>query len=193
MSTQKPVLILKKKTDNNVRPVLAKRQVRTNIKHSINDMIVSKTNQVRLIGENGSEVVDLDEALQRAQEEDTDLVQVTEADMPICRLVNYDKFLYQLEKKSKANKQEVKKQKQIKFHPNIGPNDLSHKVRHIREFIEDNHRVEVVCTFQGRENKFKGFGFELFEKILGELTDVAKLDGSIKENGRAIQMYLMKK
>lgn len=160
-------------------------------KHKTNEEITSP--KIRIVSspefEDGS-VVDLRQALDVAKQSEQDLVEITQADIPICRIIEYSKFLYQLEKKQK-NHGTSKKQKQIKLHPNIGSGDLKHKVEHIKEFLRDGHRVEVVCQFSGRENKYKEFGYKLFDEIVTESS--AKRDGEVRANGNSIVMYLIRK
>ena len=175
----KPKLVLKNSGRENKRA------------HRINNEIVAS--KVRILGSEQHEdgtIIYFSEAIELAEDLEIDLVMISDGEIPVCRLIAYDKFCYELSKRNKPS--HSKKQKQVKFHPSIASNDIEHKIKHIREFIEDGHRVEVVCQFKGRENTHKEFGYKLFDKIQTELTG-AKRDGDVRQAGNTISMYLVRK
>ncbi len=165
-------------------------------KHRINRYITSL--EVRLIGDNipnSGSVVYLDEALKLSQNMNLDLVEVSpNAKPPIVRIVDYNKFLYEEEKKQKElekkQKENNKPIKEVQFTPNIGVADIETKTKNIRGFIKDNHKVKIVMKFkQGREMK------NLFEKgelivyqLLKNLEDIAKPEALPKLIGKTISV-----
>ena len=175
-------LVIKKKVGGKPQP-----------RHRINQFISAKT--VRVIdpttGEN--KILVLSEALEWADEKDVDLVQITEGDVPVCKLIEYGKFLFQLQKAQKKTVQHAPKLKQMSVSPSISNYDLEHKLNQARGWIKDGSKVQFSLRFKGRENAHKEFGFEVFAKVTSQMENVAKLDGEIKFNGNAITMILCKK
>jgi len=161
--------------------------------HKINNEISAQSVRVIDTVEKTNEILPLWDALQKAKLAETDLVQISDGEIPIVKLVDYDKFIYQQDKAKKEKKQVVKKLKQVQFHPTIGPGDLEHKVKHITEFINDGHKVQCVLRFAGRQNQHRDIGYALFEKIKEQLESVAKLETPISSEGNSIKMLFTKK
>lgn len=163
-------------------------------KHKINEEIFTSSGLIRVVNlENGSAEIKLSDALKLADEESKDIVQITEASIPICKLIEYSKFLYEESKQKRKNTGHVQKLKQVQFSPSIAQNDIDHKTRHIREFIEDGCKVEVLCKFQGRQKAHKEIGYAVINEVIEKLSDVAKQDGMIKDNGNNITVNFVKK
>ncbi|MBI5417634.1 translation initiation factor IF-3 [Candidatus Poribacteria bacterium] len=153
----------------------------------INNMIRAK--KVRVIGFDGQQIgiLALIEAQKMAYSQGLDLVEVSpDADPPVCKIVNYGKYKYELNKKSKESKKHQKLVilKEIKIGPKIGEHDLMIKINHIRKFIESGYKVKVTLGFKGRQLAHTEFGTNIMDKIILEVKDIAapetppKLDGS---------------
>ena len=159
-------------------------------RHKINQYISSNT--IRLIDpdNNTNVIITLQEALEIAEEKNTDLVQIADGEVPIVKIIDYDKFLYQLDKNKKENIQHPKKLKQITLSPHIADHDLGYKVKQINEWLEDGSKVQITVKFSGRENQHREFGKEILNKILEQ--SVGKSE-SIKDEGNRTTMFLIKK
>ncbi|MBN1524800.1 MAG: translation initiation factor IF-3 [Spirochaetales bacterium] len=159
----------------------------------INENIRAKS--VRLIDENGEQagVVSLEDALQRAKTADLDLVEVSPgANPPVCKLLDYGKYRFELEKKQRESKKKQKqvKQKEIRMQPKIEEHDLAFKVKHIREFLEDGSKVKVTVRFRGRELAHTELGKGVLDEVLEKLEDSYILDSPPKMEGRFMNMQL---
>ena len=134
-----------------------------NRKEKLNEEI--KNQKIRLTGNlfNG-EIVSLKEALFKAKELGLDLVLFSENnEIGICKIMNYEKFIYELGKKPKPKSLEVK---EIKMGPNTAENDLAYGTKHIIEFLEKGHRVKLSMKFKGREMMYVNKGMELMLKLI---------------------------
>jgi translation initiation factor IF-3 len=162
----------------------------------INDQI--NVSRIRLIDEHGKQqgVVDTDKGLQLAEDAGLDLVEVApSAEPPVCKIMDFGKYLYELAKKEKdqKKKQHVIHKKEIRLRPRTEEHDLMHKIRHARKFLEDGNRLKITIMFRGRELANKEFGYKLLERVQGELEDLAKIDKGPIEEGRNIVLFLAKK
>lgn len=162
----------------------------------INEQIRDK--EVRLIGADGEQlgVVSAKEAFKLAQEADLDLVKIAPgANPPVCKIINYGKYKYELVRKEKEakKKQKVVDVKEVRLSPNIDTNDLNTKVNQAKKFIAKGDRVKVTLRFRGRElahvNESKGILNEFVEK----LADVAVVEKPPKFEGRSMIMFLTEK
>ncbi|AIN47389.1 Translation initiation factor 3 [Candidatus Palibaumannia cicadellinicola] len=155
--------------------------------------------KVRLTGIDGEPIgiVSLNQALQKAEEAGVDLVEISpNAEPPVCRIMNYGKFIYE---KSKSTKEQKKKQKiiqvkEIKFRPSIDENDYQIKVRNLIRFLEAGDKVKITLRFRGREMAHQKIGLEILNRIredLSEITFVESLPSKIE--GRQIIMILAPK
>lgn len=154
--------------------------------------------QVRLIGSAGQQLglFSLEGALKLADEEGLDLVEVSpQAEPPVCKLVDYGKYKYQLSKKQQQSKkhQIVVHLKEVKFRPTTDEHDLQFKVKHIRRFIEDKDKVKVTVVFKGREMAHTDRGLVLLERIMKETADVAAVDKGSQMEGRTMALILSPK
>jgi translation initiation factor IF-3 len=129
--------------------------------HKINNRIQAQ--QVRLVGENITVgVYSISEALKIAQEQEMDLVEISpNADPPVCRVVDYKKFLYEQKKKKKEQKANQAKQdvKEIRFGPNTDEHDFEFKYKHAENFLSDGHKVRAYVFFKGRSILFKELAY----------------------------------
>ncbi len=159
----------------------------------INDQIDAK--EVRVIDENGAQlgVVKIDEALKKAKEMEVDLVEVSpDAEPPVCRLINYGKYLYQKEKKAKESrkKQKIIEIKEMKFRPKIDHHDFEYRIKQIREFLDKGDKVKITIRFRGRELIHSQLGFDLAGKIVDELKDLGSPEKPPKMEGRNIAVII---
>ncbi|MEJ5226464.1 translation initiation factor IF-3 [Thermodesulfovibrio sp.] len=125
-----------------------------------------KAKEVRLVDENGKQlgVVSIKEAISIAKDRGYDLVEVApNANPPVCRIMDYGKYKYQLEKKSSSKRTSTVKE--IKIRPQISDHDLQLKVKHIKRFIEDGDKTRVTLFFRGREIVHPELGMKVFDKI----------------------------
>lgn len=138
-------------------------------------------------------VVSTREAQRMADQAGLDLVEISAtARPPVCRVMDYGKFKYDQEKKERLARrnQTATRVKEVQFHPGIGDHDYQTKVRHIREFIEEGHRVRVCLSFRGRENIYRERGFEVMNKIVADTQDVSVAEQLPKLMGRNIIMTI---
>ncbi len=138
-------------------------------------------------------IMDREKALESAQQEGYDLVEVApNADPPVCRIMDFGKYQYQQKKKKQeAKKKQSKIQvKEIKLRPKTDENDLQTKVRHIRRFIGEGDRCKVSVFFRGREMAHKDRGSELLKKVIDLTSDVAKVEQEPQYEGRSMHVLL---
>lgn len=151
--------------------------------------------QVRLIGKDGSQigVVDLSQAMMQAQQDGLDLIEISpNAKPPVCKIIDYGKYRYQMTKKERESKkaQHQAKLKEIKVKPNIDDHDLKVKIKHAREFIEKGNKVRVTCMFRGRERARPELGRRVTDRIVEELEDIAQIESPPKHMGRNLSLVL---
>ena len=151
--------------------------------------------QVLLVDENGVKagVTDIEEALRMAEERMLDLVEVApQASPPVCRIMDYGKYRYQLQKKEKdaRKKQKVQALKEIKMRPKIDEHDFDFKMKAIRSFLEGGHRVKVSVFFRGREMAFLNRGEEVLNRVIAECGDSGKCEGTPQMEGRYMRILL---
>jgi translation initiation factor IF-3 len=142
-----------------------------------------------LIDENGVQlgVVNSREALNLARDRGYDLVAVSPAsNPPVCKLVDLGKYIYEQNKREKeARKKQTKVEiKQMRYKLKIDSNDIAIKNKKVREFIEDGNRVNIQIWFRGRELAYPDKGFELADKIIKALSDIAIVSSQPKMEGR---------
>lgn len=145
--------------------------------------------QVRLIAEDGEQlgIVNVRDALEEAQKRGLDLVEVSPmADPPVCRIMDYGKYLYQQKKRAHDAKkhQKVIQIKEIKFRPKIDEHDYNFKKNHIIRFLEAGHHVKVVIMYRGREIVHKELGSKIIDRLIEELQELAKVEKDAKMEGR---------
>ncbi|WP_083938401.1 translation initiation factor IF-3 [Algicola sagamiensis] len=152
--------------------------------------------EVRLTGLDGEQIgiVSLKEALTKAEEAGVDLVEISAtANPPVCRIMDYGKFLYE---KSKAQKEQKKKQKQIqvkevKFRPGTDEGDYQVKLRNLKRFLEGGDKAKITLRFRGREMAHQELGIELLNRIKADLQDTAQVESfPSRVEGRQMIMVL---
>jgi translation initiation factor IF-3 len=131
-----------------------------------------------------------------ADEHELDLVEIApNAKPPVCKIMDFGKYTYELSKKEKINK---KKQhtivvKEIRMRPKTDVNDLEFKVKHARSFLEQKNKVKFTVQFRGRELAYKEFGEQLLDKVYEMLEDIAKIEVEKKFEGRSMTMVVSQK
>lgn len=151
--------------------------------------------KVRVIGPEGEQlgVMTVPEALQKAEEEGLDLVEVAPTAVPpVCKIIDYGKYRYQLTKKEKESKksQHQVKVKEIKIKPNTDDHDIEVKLRHAREFIAEGNKVRMTCVFRGREMLHPEIGAGLIDRMCQNLTDVATAESEPKMMGKSLSVVI---
>ena len=159
----------------------------------MNEEITSS--EVLVVDENGVKigVLPTAEAIEIADSRMFDLVEVAPlANPPVCRILDYGKYRYQLQKKDKdaRKKQKVQALKEMKMRPKIDEHDYDFKVRAIRNFLEDGHRVKVSVFFRGREMSFLDKGEDVLNRVIADCELVGKSEGPAKMEGRYMRVML---
>ena len=162
-------------------------------KFRINDEIQAK--EVRVISDDGEQfgVLSLADAIKKAEEMSVDLVELSpDASPPVCKLIDYGKFLYQKEKKDKEarKKQKIVELKEMKFRPKIDDHDFDYRIKQIREFLDEGDKVKITIRFRGRELVHAQLGFDLIEKIVAQFQDLALPEKKAKLEGKSITLVL---
>jgi translation initiation factor IF-3 len=162
-------------------------------RHRINHEINSK--EIRVVDEEGGMlgIMSKSMALRMAEEREMDLVEIApQAQPPVCKLIDYGKFLYELQKKEKHQRKQQQQQqmKELRFKWRIDTHDFNFKVRHARNFIEDGNKVKASIIFRGREITHQEYGRELLERFVQALEDIAKVDQPIKFEGKMMMVVL---
>jgi translation initiation factor IF-3 len=138
-------------------------------------------------------IIDRDEALNLARQAGLDLVEVApNSDPPVCRIMDYGKWMYQQKRKEKLSqkKQHQTVLKELRLRPKIEEHDMMIKVNHARKFLEKGNKVQFTMMFRGREMTHVDIGYEMMEQILEELGDVSKIDRPAKMLGKRMTMVL---
>jgi translation initiation factor IF-3 len=149
---------------------------------------------VRLVGENVEVgVYPLGDALRIAYEQEMDLVEISpNADPPVCRVVDYKKFLYEQKKKKKEQKANQAKSevKEIRYGPNTDEHDFEFKLKHAENFLKEGHKVRAFVFFKGRSIVYKERGEVLLLQLAQRLTDIAKVEQLPKLEGKKMFLIL---
>jgi len=163
--------------------------------HRINELI--RVPQVRLVGENVEVgVYPTVKAIQMAQEQELDLVEISpSADPPVCKIIDYKKFLYEQKKRQKVIKSNAVKVvvKEIRFGPNTDEHDFNFKLNHAKKFIEEGAKIKAYVMFRGRAIIYKENGEILLLKMATELEEIAKVESMPKLEGKRMIMMLAPK
>ena len=151
--------------------------------------------RVLLIDQNGEKqgVMPLASALEAAEEAGMDLVQiVSNAETPVCKILDYGKFRFEEQKKKAAarKKQKIVELKEIKLRPNIDTHDYDVKAKAMHRFFEEGDKVKVPLRFRGREMAHQYLGMELLQKVKEEFAEVAKVELEPKLEGRQMTMVM---
>jgi translation initiation factor IF-3 len=164
--------------------------------HKINEKI--RAQQVRVVGENVENpgVFSLQEALKMADALNLDLVEISpNADPPVCKITDYQKFLYQQKKKQKEIKAKTVQVvvKEIRFGPNTDDHDFQFKMRHAEKFLQEGAKVKAYVFFKGRSILFKEQGEILLLKFAQELEEVGKVEQLPQLEGKRMTMFISPK
>jgi translation initiation factor IF-3 len=151
--------------------------------------------EVRLIDQNSEVlgVMTIHEALKVAEKAGLDLVEVApQSSPPVCKLLDFGKYKYDLKKKSQDLKKRQKtiSLKEIKIRPNISIGDLNIKIKHIKGFLTEGHKIKVTVIFRGREIVHNALGMNIMQKILLEVESLARIDLEPRLEGNNINMML---
>jgi translation initiation factor IF-3 len=152
--------------------------------------------EVRLIGPAGEQlgIVATYDAQTQARNAGLDLVEISPTSRPpVCRIMDYGKYRYEMSKKEKQSKRNAStsKVKEIQLHPSVGDHDYAVKMRHLTEFLGEGHRVKVSLFFRGRENAHKELGFALMTRVLADVNEIGIVEQAPKLLGKNILMVIM--
>ena len=162
--------------------------------YRVNEQI--RVREVRIVGESGSSVMPTREALEMARQQGVDLVEISpNANPPVCRLIDYSKFLYQQKKRAKEMKaKQVKVEvKEIRFGPQTDEHDYQFKLKHAKEFLEEGNKVRAYVFFRGRSILFKEQGEVLLLRFANDLEEVGKVESMPSLEGKKMFLYLAPK
>lgn len=154
-----------------------------------------RVDKVRLINENGDMmgVVLTRDALRSAEDAGLNLVEISpNADPPVCKILDYGKYKYELQKKAAEarKKQKTIEVKEIQIRPMIGDHDYEVKLRAGKKFLEEGNKVKVVLKYRGREMAHTKIGFDLLTKMIEDIGDIGKVEAAPKMEGRQVMMLL---
>ncbi len=162
----------------------------------INGQIRDK--EVRLIGEDGEQkgIMPIKEAMRLAQEAELDLVKIApKAQPPVCKIIDYGKYRYELARKEKEakKKQKTVEVKEVRLSPNIDTNDLNTKVNNAKKFISKGNKVKITLRFRGREMAHVQQSKHILDDFAELIKDIAVVEKQPKLEGRSMSMVLTEK
>ncbi|MCI8566289.1 MAG: translation initiation factor IF-3 [Lachnospiraceae bacterium] len=162
----------------------------------INEQI--RDREVRVIGVSGEQlgIMPVRDAMRLAQEAELDLVKIAPtAKPPVCKIIDYGKYRYELARKEKEakRKQKIIEIKEVRLSPNIDTNDLNTKVNAARKFISKGDKVKVTLRFRGREMSHMANSRHILDDFAEKLADIAVVDKPAKVEGRSLVMFLSEK
>ncbi|MDY4410932.1 MAG: translation initiation factor IF-3 [Prevotella sp.] len=152
--------------------------------------------EVRVVGDGGTEVMPTRRALDMARQQNLDLVEISpNAEPPVCRIIDYSKFIYQQKKRQKEMKQkQVKVEvKEIRFGPQTDDHDYQFKLKHAQEFLQEGNKVRAYVFFRGRSILFKEQGEVLLLRFANDLEEYAKVEQMPKLEGKKMFLFLAPK
>ena len=164
------------------------------MKYRVNEQI--RVREVRVVSDDGAEVMPTRKALELAHQAGVDLVEISpNAQPPVCRIIDYSKFLYQQKKHQKEMKQKQVKQevKEIRFGPQTDEHDYKFKLKHAQEFLNAGNKVRAYVFFRGRSILFKEQGEVLLLRFANDLEELAKVEQLPKLEGKKMFLYLAPK
>lgn len=177
-------------------PMARRGRVEKEMPNRINDKIRG-VSQVRLVGDNVEQgIYSYQEAIRIADEQNLDLVEISpNVDPPVCRVIDYQKFLYQKKRKEKEQKANSKKIeiKEIRFGPQTDEHDYQFKLKHAIEFLKEGNKVKSYVFFRGRSILFKEQGEELLARFCTDLEEVGKPESTPKLEGKRMIVILSPK
>ena len=164
------------------------------LQYRVNEKI--HVREVRVVSDEGSEVMPTRKALDLARQQGVDLVEISpNAQPPVCRLIDYSKFLYQQKRRQKELKQKQVRQevKEIRFGPQTDEHDYQFKLKHAIEFLNEGNKVRAYVFFRGRSILFKEQGEVLLLRFANDLEEYAKVEQLPKLEGKRMFLYLSPK
>jgi translation initiation factor IF-3 len=154
-----------------------------------------RARELRVIDENGNQVgvISRQDALARARQAGLDLVEISpNADPPVAKIVDWGKYNYQKTKQRQKNRKNTKTLdlKQIRFGIKIGQHDLDVKLKKIREFLEEGHKVRITAFFRGREMAHQEIGYKLLENVYEQIADISVIDQQPQLSGKYLSIVV---
>lgn len=154
--------------------------------------------QLRVIDVDGSQigVISRSEALEKAEAAGLDLVEVSpQADPPVARIVDWGKYIYQKQKQQQQSRKNQKAQdlKQVRIGLKIGQHDLDIKLKKIKQFLGEGHKVRISAVYRGREMAHRELGYELLDRVLKSIEDIAVIELKPEMAGRFLSMQVRSK
>lgn len=151
--------------------------------------------EIRVVDEQGAMlgIMSSRKAQEIARERELDLIEIApQAKPPVCKIMDYGKFQYELQKKEKHQRkhQQQQQMKEIRFKWRTATHDFNFKVRHARDFITDGNKVKASVMFRGREITHQEVGHELLSRFVEAMKDIAKVDQKVQSEGRFISVVL---
>jgi len=162
--------------------------------YRVNEQI--KAREVRVVSDGGSEVMSTRDALRQARDEGVDLVEISpNAQPPVCRIIDFSKFLYQQKKRQKEMKaKQVKVEvKEIRFGPQTDDHDYQFKLKHAKEFLSEGNKVRAYVFFRGRSILFKEQGEVLLLRFANDLEEYGKVEQLPKLEGKKMFLFMAPK
>jgi len=161
----------------------------TRVNHQIN------AKEVRIVDEDGNMlgVMPPRQAMRLAEERELDLVEIApKAKPPVCKIIDYGKYQYELQKKEKHQRKQQQQQqmKEIRFKWRTDTHDFNFKTRHAEKFLLDGNKVKASVMFRGREITHKEIGRELLVRFVEKLSDIAHVDQMIRSEGKFMSVIL---
>ncbi len=162
----------------------------------MNDEITAR--EVRLIGAEGDQVgiVSIDEALAAAEAAEMDLVEIVPtAEPPVCRIMNFGKFVFEQKKQRSAAKKKQKQVqiKEVKFRPGTDEGDYQVKLRNLVRFLEEGDKAKVTVRFRGREHAHRELGLAVLDRVANDLAALSQVEQQAGMEGRQMVMVLSPK
>ena len=162
----------------------------------INEQI--RDREIRLIGVNGEQlgIMSAREAMKKAEEAELDLVKIAPtAKPPVCKIIDYGKYRYELARKEKEakKKQKTVEVKEVRLSPNIDTNDLNTKVNAARKFLSKGDKVKITLRFRGREMAHMNTSKHILDDFAQSVADIAVIEKAPKVEGRSMTMFLTEK
>ncbi|MFA6856291.1 MAG: translation initiation factor IF-3 [Treponema sp.] len=159
----------------------------------INEQI--RVREVRLIDDEGGQkgIVPTLDALKMAKDKELDLVEVSpNANPPVCKILDFGKYRFEMEKKLRDSKknQKVLKIKEIRMQPKIGPGDLDTKAKHVQEFLDEGDKVKITIRFRGRELAHTDLGYGVLQEVLKRLTSAYAIEKPAVMDGKFMSMTI---
>jgi translation initiation factor IF-3 len=161
-------------------------------KNKINDEL-SSYSELRLVGDNVEQgIYSYSQAVQIASDLELDLVCISESvNPPVCKVIDYQKFLYQQKKKEKEKKVNKTELKELRFSPQTCQHDYEFKLKHAIEFLNGGNKLKAFVFFSGRQIAYKNQGEELLNKLINDLSDISQVESPLKMEGNRKMIVIL--